>query len=223
MEFIPQLMVTGGYAVPPELQLGGTVDEDRLVAIYRQVRNAGFPYQGFQLDPNGAGAVIQGQPPGEMVTVRPPLIQVQSVLMEDTVDTGAHKAQEVAAVVTQILGVAQIAQLAIRVIYNAPLPSNDARDFMLNHLLSRGGEHVQDLSLGGDLWGGVKFVVTHPEGQYTFNVEPSLADQMQSLYIEIDAQFPGTHAPSAIVEKAAQVRDYVSGQLGSYLDKIAAE
>jgi hypothetical protein len=221
VEFIPQLMVTGGYVITPEMQTGGRVAEAKLVSIYGEVRDAGFPYQAFQLDLDGSGAVMQAQPPGEVVTIKPPLIQVQSVLREGTVETGGRKAQDIASIITRVLGVPQIAQLGIRVIYHAPLPSNDAKDFILNRLLSFGGEHLGDLSMGGDLWGGVKYVVGHPDGQYTVNVEPAVADQMRSLYIEIDAQFPGTYAPSAILDKAAQVKEYVTGRVGSYLDKIA--
>lgn len=222
MDFIPQLMVTGGFVLPVEIQTGGTVGEEKLVSIYSEIRHAGFQYQSFQLDPNGAGAVMQGQPPGELVTIRPPLVQVQSALREGTVETAARKASEINAIVTRVFGAAQVMQLGIRVVYHAPLSTNDAKEFMLNRLLSWGAEHIGDLSLGGDLWGGVKYVVGTPEGgTFTFNLEPSIADQMKSLYVEIDAQFPGAHQPSAILEKAGQVKDYVQ-RLGSYLDKIAS-
>ncbi len=221
MEFIPQMMVTGAFVVTPEMQTGGAVSEDKLVTIYKEIRDAGFQYQQFQLDPNGQGAVMQAQPPGELVTVRPPLVQVQSVLREGTVETGGKKAQDIAAIVTRVLGVAQLQQLGIRLVYHAPLPSNDAKEFMLNRVLSFGGQHLGDLGMGGDLWGGVKYVVSHPEGQYTFSVEPAIAENMKSLYIEMDAQFPGAHAPSSVLDKAGQVKEYVTGRLGNYLDKIA--
>lgn len=222
MEFIPQIMVTGGFVLPVEIQTGGTVGEDKLVAIYGEVRQAGFQYQNFQLDPNGAGAMMQGTPAGEQVTVRPPLVQVQSVLREGTVDTAARKATEIAKVITRVLGVAQLQQLGIRVVYHAPLPANDAKEFILNRVLTGGNEHVSDLSLGGGLWGGVKYVVSTPDNEtMTLGLEPAMADDMKSLYIEIDAQFPGAHQPSAILEKAGQVRNYVHDRLGSYLDKIA--
>lgn len=222
MEFIPQIMVTGGFVVTQEMQTGGTVGEDKLVAVYTAIRESGFSYQGFQLDPQGGGAVMQSQPQGELVTIRPPLISVQSVLSGGgTIETAGRKAQDIMSIITRVLSVGQIAQLGIRVIYNAPLPSNDAKEFLLNRVLSFGGEHISDLSMGEDLWGGVKYVVTHTDGQFTFNIEPAVADQMRSLYIEMDAQFPGNHAPSAILEKAVQVREYVNGRLGSYLDKIS--
>jgi len=222
MEFIPQMMVTGGFVVPPELQTGGRVPEEKLVTIYSEIRESGFAYQAFQLDPDGSGAIMHAQPPGEVVTIRPPLVQVQSVLREGTIETGGRKAQDIASIVTRVLGAPLIGQLGIRVIYHAPLPSNDAKDFLLNRVLSFGGEHLGDLSMGGDLWGGVKYVVAHPDGEYTLNIEPAVADQMRSLYIEIDAQFPGGHPPSAILDKAAQVKEYVTSRLGSYLDKIAS-
>lgn len=221
MDFIPQLMVTGGFVITPEMQTGGRVDESKLVSVYSEIREAGFPYGAFQLDPDGSGAVMQAQPPGEMVTVRPPLVQVQSALREGTVETGGRKAQDIMSIVARVLGVSTIQQLGIRVIYTAPLPTNDAKEFILHRLLSFGGEHLDELGAGGELWGGVKYVVSHADGQYTLNLEPSVADGMRSLYIEIDAQFPGAYAPTSILEKAVQVKEYAGSRLGSYLDKIA--
>lgn len=220
MEFSPQLMVTGGYMVPPEIQTGERVGQDKLLRIYSEVREAGFPYQAFQLEPDESGAVMQAQPPAEVLTIKPPLIQVQNVLTEGTVETGGSKAQRIMEIVARVLGVGEIVNLGIRVVYRAPLASNDARGFMLNRVLSFGGEHLDDLRMGGDLWGGIKYVVDHNRGQYTFNVEPSIADGMKSLYLEIDAQFPGSHPVSDVLDRAGDVRDYVNDRVGNYLDKL---
>jgi hypothetical protein len=221
MEFIPRLMVSAGLAMTREVQAGGQVDEAKLLSIYTRLRESGFSYGSFQLDPAGTGAVIQAQPAGETVTLRPPLVQVQSVLRDGTVELGARKAGTILAIAADVLGVAELQQLGVRVIYNAPLPTNDAKAFTLNQLMSVGTDHVGDLTLGGEVWGGVKYVVGHADGQYTILIEPAVADAMRSLYIDIDAQFPGAHSPNSILEKASQVKGYANGRLGAYLDKIA--
>ena len=38
------------------------------------------------------------------------------------------------------LGLTQFFNLGIKLVYNVPHPSNDARSFILNQLLSQGGE-----------------------------------------------------------------------------------
>ncbi len=221
MEFIPELMVTGGFMIPTELQTGGRVGHEKFVSLYTEIRDAGYPYQSFQLEADEAGATMQAQPPGEVVTIKPPLVQIQSPLREGTVETAGRKAQDIMELAAKVLGVGEVLTLGIRVIYNVPLASNDARDFLLNRVLSFGGEHVDELRLGDDLWGGIKYVVTGPARQFTFQVEPAVADQMKSLYLEIDAQFPGSHAPGEVLALAGEVRDYVHNRVGSYLDKLA--
>ncbi len=222
MEFIPQVIVTGGYMTPPEVQTGQKVGQDKLLKIYSEIREAGFAYQAFQLEGDDSGATMQGQPLGELVTVRPPLVQVQSILTEgSTIDAAGRKTQRLTEIVARVLGVAEILQLGIRIIFHAALPSNDGRDFMLGKVLSAGNQHLDELRMGAEIWGGVKYYVAHPRGTYTFNVEPAIADEMKSLYIEMDAQFPGTHSPSEVLDRVEEVSDYVKTRLGSYLDKLA--
>ncbi|MDQ3632700.1 MAG: hypothetical protein M3417_15815 [Actinomycetota bacterium] len=222
MEFLPRAMIVGAFVVPKELQLGDQVPAEKYTRIFTEVASAGLDYGQFALLPDGAGVHIRGRRLEDSISVNPPLVQVQSSLVDTNAEGGATRAQTILRAAASVLGVSEMQNLGIKVVYTVPLVTNDAKEFILHRVLSRGGEHQEDLSMGGDMWGGVKYVVTSDSGDatYTVQVEPSVADEMKSLYVDVDAQFPGLHKPGDIETKAAEVRSFVQGPLNGYLDKL---
>lgn len=222
VEFIPQASVIGAFVVPPDLQQGGRVPRAKLEKLWSEIGQT-YKYTSFQFTPDEGGVQIQGSKPGDLVNVQPPLIQIQTSLDDgSTTEAAARKAQEILGAVLRVFNVPQINNLGIRHVFTAPLPTNDARDFLLHKVLSFGGENLEHLEMGaGDIWGGVKYVVPHSEGgHYTIQIEPLQADQMRSLFIDIDAQFVGAAAPTVVESRAADVSRYVAEHLGPYLDGL---
>jgi hypothetical protein len=221
MEFLPQTIVIGGFAVPRELTIGDKVPREKFTRIFSEMADAGLTYGAFNLLPDGSGVQIN-RAPDDFVVIQPPLIQMQRPLTALSTEAGAAQAQTVLRVATSVLGVGQIQNLGVRTVYNAPLVTNDAKAFMLHQVLSHGGEHLDEMSLGGDLWGGVKIVTSGPMGEtFTVQIEPAVADGMKSLYIDVDAQFPGSYQPEHVVTKVAESRSFVEGKLRTYLDKLS--
>jgi hypothetical protein len=152
------------------------------------------------------------------VTIQPPLLQIRDSI-RTTTEQSADKAQVISQVVARHLGVSQFFNLGVRLIYHAAVPGNDGSSFVLGRVLSKGEEDLAQLRAGGQLWGGVKYVITNPGVMYTLLIEPLIADP-KYLYLDLDAQLPGVVDATAIVPKARECERFITGPVSEYLDSL---
>ncbi len=153
------------------------------------------------------------------MTIQHPLIQVRDAI-KLTPEKTAEELQQLLKAVARHLGLTQVFNLGIKLVCHASVPNNDAKGFILNHVLSEPGANMDELRPpGGDIFAGFKVVATHPNGTYTLTVEPLVSDQMRSLFLDLDAQFPGPTTVDAVQGKADEVRHYMNGNVGRYLDQ----
>jgi hypothetical protein len=219
MQLIPKALVVGGL-IPPAPPGQQQVTADRLNRIWSELA----PTHGFiqlQMSPDQSGAEFVGRAPENGVTIQPPLIQARAQI-GSTAQQAADSALAIFAVILRHLGVQQLFNVGIRHVYNAPLPDNDARGFVLRRVLSATDERLSELATGStSLWGGVKYVVPLPDRQYTLTVEPLQLDEMRSLYIDLDAQFPGEASLDSITGRAADAQAYITSTVDRYLDQLS--
>jgi hypothetical protein len=221
MEFVPQMLVVGAIVFPPELAQEGRLPAGSLDRVWMELRNSGLKYGSFQLTPDESGATISGARPRDIVNLSPPLVQIQVPLDDGTsVDSGAKRARTVMEIAGRVFRVPKILNLAVRVFYQVPLPTNDARDLLLHRVLSRGGENVDQLRLDQEIWAGTKFVIPHGSGQYTLNIEPLVADQMKSLFLDVEGSFPAPDGAEAVEARVDELGRYVNGNVNAYLNSI---
>lgn len=219
MDLIPKAMVVGVF-VPPAPPGQQQVSADRINRIWAELAPA-HGFTSLQMAPDGSVANFVGRTGEDGITIQPPLIQIRSSI-ETSTSVAAETVESMVKVITRHLNAPQIFNVGIRHVYVAPLPDNDARGFVLHRLL-RSDE--QDLaSLSGDpdhAWGGLKYLIPLADRQYTLVIEPSVLEEMRSLYIDLDAQFPGQAVPGAIAERAQEAQDYLTGVVNQYLDQRA--
>lgn len=220
MDLIPKALVAGGL-VPPAPLGQQQVSADRINRIWAEVA----PDHGFtqlQMAPDGTMASFLGRTPEDGLTIQPPLVQARRTISE-TPRSAAEAAQSVISVVARHLSATQIFNLGIRHIYVAPLADNDARSFALRRLLRTPEEELEDLATEPSrAWGGVKYVIPLVDRQYTLVIEPFLVEEMRSLYLDLDVQFPGATDVTSIASRAREAQEYLSGAVNRFLDQRAA-
>jgi hypothetical protein len=64
----------------------------------------------------------------------------------------------------------------------------------------------------------VKYILRGPDVQYTLLIEPLLADP-RNLFIDLDAQFPGSATLDDVTSRAKDAEHYITQVVGAYLDK----
>lgn len=219
VQLIPKALVVGVFVPPAGVPGASELTMDKLNRIWSEVAPE-HGYVQLQSAPNGAAAQFLGTSPEIGVTIQPPLIQVRD-LINLTPEQSAEKAEQVIKTIARVLGANQFFNLGVRHVYNVPLDNNDARGFVLNKMLA-GESSLEPLSLGGDAWGGVKAIVTSPSGSvYVLTVEPLQADEMKSLYVDLDAQFPGPLASlDAIADRAGDAKSFLTNDVNRYLDGL---
>lgn len=221
MEVIPKAFVVGLFV--PVVPGQSPANAERLNRIWSDV-GPSHGYTQLQLAPDQAAGNFLGASPEIGVTIQPPLLQVRDLLgmpgRPMVPDDAAERAEEILRTVARHLGQDQFFNLGIKIVYHAPHPANDAKGFILNQLLSRGGEGLDELTLGGDFWGGVKFVAGHPQGEYTLLLEPARVDELKSLFIDLDAQYPGPATLDSIADRARDAHAYVSQNVSRFLDRL---
>jgi hypothetical protein len=220
MELIPRALVVGGF-IPPAPPGQQQVTADRLNRIWSDVA----PVHGFtqlQITPDQSGAVFSGRAPEDGVAIQPPLVQVRASITT-TAEKAADSAASIFKLIFRHLGVSAFFNLGIKHIYTAPVPDNDARSFVLRRVLQHDEVDLAELLSGAtNPWGGVKYVMPFPDRQYTLLIEPLQLDQMQSVFIDLDAQFPGAATLDSITSRAKDAQEYLSGAVNRYLDDQAS-
>jgi hypothetical protein len=176
------------------------------------------------MEPDGSSGEFVGKTPETGLIVRPPLIQFRQK-MESTAGHAAEEAQSVFSLVARQLSIGQFFNLGIKHIYHAPVENNDARGFILHKLLSRSDGDFAELSgEPGRLWAGIRFGISVPtsdgDAVYDLRIEPLHAEQMRSLFIDLDASYPGAWEPSIISTRAGEAASYLTGAVNRYLDGL---
>jgi hypothetical protein len=215
VEFVPKALVVGVFA-PVQPAATALVTEEKINRVWAEVA----PRQGYrqlQIAPDGSGAQFLGNSPEDGATIQPPLLQVRSSI-ETTATKAADEAQGTLRAIAKHLGLTQFFNLGVKHVYHAPIPTNDARGFVLRNLLQKTEDDVGVLERGGSFWGGVKYGAPSPDGaQFVLTVEPWLADD-RFLFVDLDAQFPGLATLEGIKERAREAEEYLSGAVKEYLD-----
>jgi hypothetical protein len=216
VDFIPKGLVVGVFAaVQPSP--APAVTEEKLNRIWADVA----PRQGYrqlQLAPDGSGAQFLGGSPDEGVVIQLPLIQVRG-LIKTTAQNAADEAQATLKTIAKHLGLAQFFNLGIKHIYHVPIPTNDARGFVLQRLLRKSEDEIGVLERGGTFWTGVKVGLGAPDNsQFVLVVEPWLADD-RFLLLDLDAQFPGVFSLDVVKDRAREAEEFLSGPVREYLDR----
>ncbi|HTX32259.1 MAG TPA: hypothetical protein VMD09_12830 [Solirubrobacteraceae bacterium] len=219
MHLIPKALVVGVFIPPAGVPGAPTVTADKINRIWSKVAPE-HGYRQLQAAPDGSAAQFLGTTPDTGVTIQPPLIQVRDLIGLDP-GQSAESAAQVLKTIAQVLGTSQLFNLGVRHVYNVPIDNNDARGFVLERLLG-GADRFEELDLGGGLWGGTKIVTTDPTGSaYVLTVEPLQVDEMKSLYVDLDATFPGP-LPSldSVTDRAADARSFITENVNRYLDSL---
>jgi hypothetical protein len=139
VEFIPKNLIVGLFAaVQPSPT--APVTEDKLNRIWAEVA----PRQGYrqlQMAPDGSGAQFLGRTVDDSATIQLPLIQVRATT-QTTAGNAADEIQSTLKVIAKHLGLAQFFNLGIKHVYHAPIPTNDARGFVLQKVLQQSEDEV---------------------------------------------------------------------------------
>ena len=151
MEFIPKALIVGVFAaVQPAA--GAVVTQDKLNRIWSEVAPR-RGYRQLQLAPDGSGAQFLGSTPEDGAAIQLPLIQVRSTI-DTTAANAAEESEWTLKTIAKHLGLAQFFNLGVKHVYHAPIPTNDARGYVLRRLLNKTEDEVGVLERGGDFWEG---------------------------------------------------------------------
>jgi hypothetical protein len=217
MNLIPRALVVGVFIPPPGVVPGiKPVTSDVVNRIWSEV-TVSYPYRHLEIAPDGSAARFLGASADEQVAIQGPLLQVRDVIGLDA-KRSAEKAETILKLVARHLGVGQFFNMGIKYVYHASVASNDARAFVLHGILGKTDADLGELQLGGDAIAGVKYILPGPGVQYTLLIEPLLAD-LRNLFIDLDAQFPGSATLDDITTRAKDAERYLTQVVNAYLDK----
>ena len=157
MELVPRALVVGLFA-PPAFPGQQPVTTEQINKIWSEV--APGRYAQLQLAPDGAAAQFLGPTLDTGMTIQHPLIQVRDAI-KLTPEKTAEELQQLLKAVARHLGLTQVFNLGIKLVCHASVPNNDAKGFILNHVLSEPGANMDELRPpGGDIFAGFKVVET---------------------------------------------------------------
>jgi hypothetical protein len=216
MELQARQVIAGVLTPPPGGPGGIDVNASKINQIWSEV-SPHYGYRQFQLAPDGTGAVFLGASESDAVTIQPPLIQVRDVV-SFTVGQSADKVQAIFSAISRHLGIAQFFNFGCKLVYHAPMPDNDSASFMLR-ALGRNQDDLAELRAGDHLWGGMKIGTGGGDRQYVLVLEPFHADR-RSLYVDVDAQFPGPMTLDAVPGRIKDVEQYVTHAVNAFLDRL---
>jgi hypothetical protein len=219
VELLPQYMVVGVFTPPAGVPGSMPVTPEKLNRIWSEAGPA-HGYRQLQLTPDGTGAIFTGADPNTGVTIQPPLLQVRDKIAL-TASQSAETAQTIFKVAAQHLGIAQFFNLAVRLIYHAPMPDNDARGFVVHRILRYDDTELGDLEVGEPVAAGVKFIAQGPAVNYTVVIEPLLADR-RYLYIDLNAENNGQTDLDSVTARAQDAERYLSQTVGSFLERVSS-
>jgi hypothetical protein len=221
MELVPKYSIFG-VITPPLGVAGGpkAPNPDILNRIWSEIGPL-YGYRRLELSADGTAAQIVGAVDEDGVNIQPPLLQVLGNIRM-TAQHSADQAHSILKVIAQHLGLTQFFNLGIKYIFHAPAPGKDGRAFVLHKLLGKDEAGVGGLQRGGDLWTGVKYVVSDAEANtFTLLVEPLIADN-GFLFLDLDCQFPGLTTLDSLKERAQDAERYITQTVASYLEGHAA-
>jgi len=164
------------------------------------------------------------------LTIQPPHLHLTRLPedggLELETEALADDAQGLFAGLAGLLELDVLVDVRIRQVYNVPVADEPgaARDLIEAHMFGLTEHDLSELQSGedGTQWSAARFVVPRGTDTYTLNIEPMLFDEMRSIYIDLDAQFPGPSAPDSFDERIRDARHYIEGPVTSYLERLTA-
>jgi energy-converting hydrogenase Eha subunit B len=227
VELVPKELVVGVFVQPPlpGVQGGAKLTRDIINRVWTEV-NALYPYQNLQVSPPGdAAQFIGARGLEEGVTLQPPVLQVRDPI-SSTPDLAADQVQTILKIIARNLGSPPMFNLGIRFVYHAPLDGAgtmaDGRAFVLGRVLGKQETDLDVLRRGGVIWGGVKYVINHPDASaFTLLIEPLTTDP-KMLYLDLNAQFQGQVQLDLLKERVKEVVSFMSQTVRGYLESLPA-
>jgi hypothetical protein len=212
VDLIPKVFVAGLFAAAQP----GPADREKINRIWTELSTR-QDYR--QLSFTGDGAQLVGTSGDDALLVQLPLVQYRSTARLG-LQNAADEAEVALKTVAKHLSIAQFYNLGIKHVYHAPVPTKEARAFILRNLLGKDADDLASLQRGGGIWGGVKYGTPSADGSlYALIIEPLLADD-RFIFIDLDAQFPGPADPDRVRDRARDVEDYASRVVLGYLDSM---
>lgn len=214
MEFVPKVSVVGVLAPPGQ----ESVSIDKLNYVWSDLAGQ-QRFTSYNLSPDQTQAVLSG--PSDALRIGLPLIQVEQT-MRFPVGEHASVAEETLKTVSTRLGIQQFFNLGVKFVYNAQVLNNDARAFILRNLLQAGeSDGLDRLKVGGGIWGGVKYVADAADREISVSIEPLHADDMKSLFVDVNAQFLGEIPLDEVKSRVGEINDYANNSVLQYLNSFA--
>lgn len=231
MEFIPraviaglmhgQMVSTGSVGILVQPQATPAVTRETINRIWADVVKD-YPYQSLQFEPGGRGGAFLGEAgPDDAVIIQPPLVQVRAPLDSDPqgVFGVANRIGSIFKTSTHHLGGPPPVNLGVKIVYNVPAPGRNAVDFLRTEII-KGDEELRQLAGGSEYEASLKVILKNPTVTYTVLVEPLHADP-SNLFIDLDAQFPGTADVSQVSDRIREVNDFAVSRVATYLERRA--
>lgn len=230
MEMIPKAVVAGflqgqfaGTGAANVLLPVPTVTRDTINRIWSEVVREN-PYQSLQFDPTGSGGIFIGEGGAEdVVIIQPPLVQVRALVASDPrgIAGAAQKMGSIFKIALHHLSGSPPVNLGVKIIYHAPAPGHTAVDFLRTELV-KGDEDLRTLAGNMDCEASLKVVLKGPDRIYTLLVEPLQSDP-SNLFLDLDAQFPGTVDVGDIEQGILSVNEFLTTQVKGFIENRAKE
>lgn len=217
MNFIPKQVVVGVFT--PSI-MPGTADQptpERINKAWAELAGR-YRYSQLQLSPDGTAGNFLGATADDGITIQPPVIQYRSSVFVS--ENAGDTARDALSTLARHLGATGFQQLGIKLVYWVALPDNDAPGFVLRKIFGRTEAEFEGLRGGAQtLVAGAKFVLSENTSGYTVLVEPLLRDQ-KFLFVDVDAQFPGTIELDRIESRCRDVQQFATGTLNTFLEGL---
>jgi hypothetical protein len=220
MEMLPKALIAGVLAPTVGMSGGHELNAERISRIWTEI-GPKYGYRALEQTPDGSAARLKGISDEDSVVIQPPILQVREVI-QLTTDLSAEKAQDILKVIARLLGVSEFFNMGIRLIYHAPVPSSDGRDFVLHRVIRKNESELGALQTGGPFWAGVKYVSNFGSGQYTLLIEPLLRDE-KFLFLDLDMQLEGPANLDSLKLKAQEAETYMTQAVNEYLTRLTME
>lgn len=227
VEFIPKALIAGVFVQsqivstgPVNLVMptaGNPVTRDTINGLWSEVVKE-YPYQSLQFDPTGTGALFLGSGPDDVVIIQPPLVQVREPI-GISVEQSARKVADVFKLAAHRLSATIPQNLGVKLVYHAPAPGGSAVDFVLSELVA-GQDDVRNLAGAMKYEASVKYTLRSDSVTYTLGIEPLHIDP-QFLFLDLDAQFPGSVDVAGVRNRVLEVEGFAHSQVRSFLERRA--
>jgi hypothetical protein len=222
MQLVPKVMIVGLFTPVPLPR--GTLTRSQINQAWTDVTAKYDDYQQLQISPDGTAAQFMGATEHTAVGIQPPLLQVRDEIKLTTAKS-AEKAENILQLVTRDIAARQFFNLGVKIVFHAEAPNHDAGRFIVENVLRKREEELEDLAAGGEVVAGLKYYSTqpdiaHPESIFSMTIEPSLSEPSE-IYLDLDAQWQGPAQLDSVERRCKEAADYVEVTVSRYLDRCA--